>query len=511
RSGRLKSLLRTNFWTLTKDNGRFHTILLPICRRYLQPLNPMSDNPEGTIKLPRRTKFIYGLGDWGASAATTARNAFWFVFLTNVVGINPGLAGTIVLVGKVWDSINDPLVGMLSDRLHTRWGRRRPFLLFGAIPFGLLFFFMFLGPPVESRRWLFVYYTAVYFLFDTVYTIVNVPYTALTPELSDDYDERSNLAGWRIGVSIFAALVTGGAFKLLAENVFGGWLGGDATAIRAGYALTAGIWGITMAIPLLLLFNHIEEPETQPDPDPIRPWQTFREVFSNRPFRLGAIIYLLSFTTVDIILVVFIRFLIDYVRVSPGFDSLILAVVMGVAFLTMPLVVKMMRRFGKRETYIASMVLMIIVMAIISQVPPGGQNWVLVAALFAGLGFGAANAVPWAIVADVVEEDELKTGKRREGIYAGYLVFFRKMASALAIFIVGQALEVTGFISGTTGSQFIQQPESALAALRFFVGIAPTIMLILSIIVAWRYPLDRETYESIRRQLVERRAASSSD
>ncbi|MFQ5399688.1 MAG: MFS transporter [Anaerolineae bacterium] len=466
----------------------------------------MSEQLVQSVQLPRRTKFIYGLGDWGTSAATTARNAFWFVFLTNVVGIDAALAGTAVLVGKIWDGVNDPLVGMLSDRLNTRWGRRRPFLLFGAVPFGLTFFFMFSVPPIQSELGLVVYYSVVFLVFDTLYTLVNVPYSALTPELSDDYDERSNLAGWRIGVSIFAALVTGGTFKLLAENVFGTWYGGGTEGIRAGYSLAAALWGVSLALPLLLLFWHIKEPERVPDPDPLRPLQTFKEVFSNRPFRLGAIIYLLSFATVDVILVVFIRFLIDYVRVDPGVDSLVLAVVMGLAFLTMPLVVKAMRRYGKRETYIASMLLMAVVMVIISQVPPGGQRWVLIAAVFAGLGFGAANVIPWAIVADVVEEDELSTGKRREGLYAGYLVFFRKLASAVAIFIVGHVLSATGFISGTTGSAYIPQPESALLTLRFFVGVLPAIMLLLSTLVAWRYPLDRDTYDEIRRQLVERRA-----
>ena len=464
------------------------------------------DQAPTVVALSRKTKFIYGLGDWGASAATTARNAFWFVFLTNVVGIGPGIAGTVVLVGKIWDSINDPLVGMLSDRLQTRWGRRRPFLLFGAVPFGLTFFFLFYVPSFNSSTALAVYYGVVFLLFDTIYTIVNVPYSALTPELSEDYDERSNLAGWRMGISIFAALVTGGTFKLLAEQVFAGWFGGGTEGIRAGYALAAAIWGVTMAIPLLILFKHIEEPERAPDVDPIRPYQTFREVFSNRPFRLGATIYLLSFATVDIILVVFIRFLIDYVRVKPGFDNLLLAVVLGIAFLSMPVVVQLMRRFGKRNTYIGSMLLMAVVLLITSQVPPGGQNLMLVAAVFAGMGFGAAQAVPWAIVADVVEADELKTGKRREGIYAGYLVFFRKLASAFAIFIVGQVLALTGFISGTTGSAYIAQPESALWALRIFVGVVPAIMLFFSILVAWRYPLDKESYQEIQRQLAQKRA-----
>jgi len=171
--------------------------------------------------LSSRNKLIYGMGDWGASAATTARNAFWFVFLTNVVGVNPALAGTVVLVGKLWDSINDPLVGMISDRMNTRWGRRRPFLLFGAIPFALTFILLFLIPPTDNANWLALYYAIAYLLFDTMYTIVNVPYTALTPELSDDYDERSDLAGWRMSVSILAALVTGAFFTLLAEDVFG--------------------------------------------------------------------------------------------------------------------------------------------------------------------------------------------------------------------------------------------------------------------------------------------------
>ncbi len=466
----------------------------------------MQDDQITTTELPRKTKFIYGLGDWGTSAATTARNAFWFIFLTNVVGIGPGLAGTVALVGKIWDSINDPLVGMISDRLNTRWGRRRPFLLFGAIPFGLTFFFMFYVPPIQSRAGLAVYYAAVFLIFDTLYTLVNVPYTALTPELSEDYDERGSLAGWRMSVSIFAAMVTAGLFKLLAENLFGGWFGGGADGIRAGYALAAAIWGVTMAVPLLILFRHIEEPKRAPDSDPIRPYQTFREVFSNRPFRLGAIIYLLSFATVDVILIVFVRFLIDYVRVAPGLDNLVLAVVMGVAFLSMPVVVKLMRRFGKRNTYIGSMSLMAVTLLIIAQVPPGGQNWILLASVFAGMGFGAANVVPWAIVADVVEADELKTGKRREGIYAGYLVFFRKMASAVAIFIVGQILGLTGFISSTTGSVYIAQPESALLALRFFVGGLPAIMLLFSVMAAWRYPLSRARHQAIRQELAKRRA-----
>ncbi len=460
------------------------------------------------MELTYKTKFIYGLGDWGTASAAAARNAFWFIFLTNVVGLGAGLAGTVVLVGKLWDGINDPLVGMISDRLQTRWGRRRPFLLFGAIPFGLSFFFLFYVPPLSDTG-LAYYYAFAFLFFDTLYTIVNVPYAALTPELSEDYDERSSLAGWRMSVSIFASLVTVGAFKLLAENVFGEWFGGGTEGIRTGYMVVSAIWGVTMAIPLLILFRHIEEPEREPDTDPIRLFQTFKEVFQNRPFRIGAAIYLFSFTASDIILVVFVRFLVDYVRVDVGVDNFILATVLALAFVTMPLVVRLMKKYGKRQTYMGCSFFMAVVMIIISQVPPGGQNWVWIAAVFAGLGYGAANVIPWAIVADVVEADELVTGKRREGIYAGYLVFLRKLASAVAVFIVGWVLELTGFISSTTGSVFIQQPESALIALRIFVGYVPAVLLLLAIYSAWHYPLDREQHDEIRRQIAEKRAMAA--
>jgi GPH family glycoside/pentoside/hexuronide:cation symporter len=280
-------------------------------------------------------------------------------------------------------------------------------------------------------------------------------------------------------------------------------------AIRFGFAATAALWSITLALPPLILFKNVVEPQrVKPDTDPIRPWQTFKEVFSNRPFRLGALLYLLTFTTTDIVVTVMVWFLIFYVKVEAGFDNLILGAVLGIAFLTMPLTVRLMRYFGKKNLFIGSMAIFAVVLMIISQVPPGGQYYVLAAAAVAGLGYGAANVVPWAIVADVVEADELKTGKRREGIYAGYLVFFRKLATAVSVFAATSILNLAGFQEGTTGSLFIQQPESALFALRLLVGIIPAIMLFFAIIVAWQYPLDRDTHLQIRRQLVEQRRAN---
>jgi GPH family glycoside/pentoside/hexuronide:cation symporter len=470
----------------------------------------MSQNSAPSQKLPARTKFIYGLGDWGTSAATAARNLYWLFFLISVVGLQAELAGVVILIGRVWDSINDPLIGILSDGLESRWGRRRPFLLFGAVPFGVTFFLLFFVPPLDSDLALIIYYSVVYLLFDTMYTIINVPYAAMTPELTEDYDERSSLAGWRIAIAILASLIAAATFRLTAEDLIGTSLAstmGLEEAVRFGYAITAAFWSVTLILsPLLLVLLLKDTGHAQPVKDPINLWRTFKEVWRNRPFRLAAIVYMLSFTTADIVVAVFVWFLVFYVGVERGFDSLVLGLVLGLAFVTMPLTVKLMRRFGKRETYIGTMAIYAIVLFIMSQIPRGGQWYVLVAAFFAGFGHGAANVIPWAMVADVVDVDELMTGKRREGIYSGYLVFLRKLATAVAIFLVTRVLAASGFRAGTGGALVdVTQPESALVALRVLVGVVPAIMLALSILAAWRYPLSKEAHHELLSQLEQKR------
>lgn len=467
-------------------------------------------NQPTASRLSLGTKLIFGMGDWGTSAAATARNVFWFVFLTNVVGLGAGLAGGIWLVGRLWDAINDPLVGSLSDRLHSRWGRRRPFLLFGSVPFALTFFLMFIVPPFESTAALVIYYSVVFLLYDTLFTVVNVPYLALVPELAKSYDERSSLTGWRTAVSFLAQLVTAGGFKLLAENVFAPWFGGGQDAIRMGYALAAGLWAISMALPFIVLALSIREPENVPVESSIRPLKDFKEVFRNRPFRLAALIYLMCFTTGDIILVVFVRYLIDYIQIRPGLDSLVLATVLTSSLISIPFVLALMRRTDKRTAYLIGIGFMVVVLFFGAFLPVGGQNQIFIGAALAGIGFAAMSIIPWAIVADVIEVDELQTGERREGLYTGYLVFLRKFATGVLIFGVGQLLAATGYISSTTGSLFIEQPVAALNAMRFLVTVLPAIALSLSLVLAWRFPLDREAYEAIRRELEERRAQPTS-
>lgn len=451
-------------------------------------------------KLSLTTKFVYGLGDWPTVAALTARSFFWLLFLTEIVGIPIGVAGTVVAIGRIWDAVNDPVVGMISDRLQSRFGRRRPFFLIGALPLGVSFFLTFYDPSLNSTLAYTFYYIGVFFIFDLSFTIINVPYSALTAELTRDYDERSSLAGWRMSMAMTATLVTAAAFQPLAENVFSPWFGEAPNA--QGYAVAAAIWGSLMVIVPLILFAVIREPDSDPDEDPINLLKTFREVFQNQSFKWGAIIYLLTFTAVDIIAAIFVFFVLYAIGFpeGQGIGSIVLGMVLLSAFLFMPVVVRLSRKYGKKKTYIYCMAGWSVTMIVIGFLPNGtALTPMLVMAAIAGIGYSAANAIPWAIVADVVEEDEWNTGKRREGIYAGYLVFFRKFAAGFAVAIVTWTLGALGFDNDVKSAESIQ-------ALRIFIGIVPAILLAFSMWAASKYPLTKEAHEELRARLEQRRS-----
>jgi GPH family glycoside/pentoside/hexuronide:cation symporter len=157
-------------------------------------------------KLSFWLKFLYGSGEWGISSIGMMRSIFYAIYLTDVVGLEPRLASFGALAGIVWDAINDPIVGYFTDRLSTRWGRRRPFLLWFAIPFALSFVVLWSAPKWENQIVLTIYVTFAFMLADTLQTLISVPYLSLMPELAPGYDERTTLTSYRTVFQLVASL-----------------------------------------------------------------------------------------------------------------------------------------------------------------------------------------------------------------------------------------------------------------------------------------------------------------
>jgi glycoside/pentoside/hexuronide:cation symporter, GPH family len=458
------------------------------------------------------TKMAYGAGDLGPAITANILAFFLLYFFTSVAGMNAALAGSILMIGKIWDAVNDPIVGMMSDRTDSKkWGRRYPWMLWGAIPFGITFFLQwivpkFSGDPATNQTGLFWYYVAVAIVFNTFYTIVNLPYTALTPELTQDYNERTSLNSFRFTFSIGGSILS----LILAQVIFA-----KVPDLAQRYILLGAICAVLSTIPLYwcvfgtrsrssevlrLASSNVEEPP------PLPYAQQMKIVFSNRPFLFVIGIYLCSWLGVQVTAAILPYFVVNWMgQPSEMFTAVALAV-QGTALVMLFVWSAVSNRVGKKAVYFMGMVIWIIAQAGLFFLQPDQSGLLMPLAIMAGVGVSTAYLIPWSMMPDVIELDELNTGQRREGVFYGFMVLLQKIGLAIGLFLVGQALNAAGFIESAAGEAAPVQPESALLAIRLAIGPIPTVALILGLILAYFYPITREVHAEILLKLQERKS-----
>ncbi len=451
-----------------------------------------------TDKLPAWRKWMYGSGDLGFSLTSTIVVAYFAIFLTDVVGVRPAIAAIAIFLGRSWDYINDPLFGYISDRTRTRWGRRRPYLLFGPIPFAIVFALMWWKPPIQGDIALAIYYAIVYVFYDAAATMIYMPYFALTPELTSDYDERTSITSVRAFFSIVGSLI---AF-IIPVMIIGGF-----SPIHASNVLLMGIiFGILSAIPLyLVFFGTRERPEfmNQKQPGLL---ESVRASLQNRPFIFSAIIYLFTWVTIDI-LETFLIYFIKHVVNRESSSDLIMGTIFVVAIIALPLWTWTSRRLNKRLAYIIGMAFFAVVLLVLINLTSTTPMWlILILCTLAGIGVSAAHVIPWSIIPDAIEYGELKTGKRYEGMFYSLISISQKFASSMAIPLALVILDITGYVPNST-----QQPPNAILGIRFLTGPIPAITLCIGIVFAILYPLGRERYTQIAQELEDRRSATAAE
>lgn len=449
----------------------------------------MSDDRE---RLPRLTKLLYGSGDLGFSMTSTILAVMFAIYLTDVVGLRPGMAAVAVFIGRSWDYVNDPLVGYLSDRVRSRWGRRRPFLLFGFLPFAAAFALLWWKPPIAGQVGLAVYYACAYLLYDTAATFVYMPYFALTPELTLDYDERTSLTSYRAGFSIVGSIV---AFTV-PMLIIGTMSPGNAPRV----ALMGLIFGLVSSLPLLLVFLRTRErPEFLQQALPnLR--ESFRAALHNRPFLFAMGIHLLTWLAVDIVQTMLLYF-IKYRMGLEEQTELITGTIFIMALLALPLWVWASRKWDKRLAYVAGIAFWAAVQIVLVVISPAwGLPVILVLAGLAGIGVGAAHVLPWAIIPDAVEWDEATTGRRHEGTFYSLVTLMQKVASSIAIPLALLMLDRTGYVANSA-----EQAESVVRGIQVLTGPVPAALLCAGIAFALLYPLGRERHAALRDAAAARR------
>ncbi|HEY3310237.1 MAG TPA: MFS transporter [Anaerolineales bacterium] len=450
-----------------------------------------------TDKLTLRNKWIYGSGDFGFSTTNTILNVYFALFLTDVVGLTPAIAALAIFIGGTWDYLNDPLIGYISDRTRSRWGRRRPYLLFGALPFGAAFTLLWLRPPLEGALALGMYYAFIYALFDTAATFVYMPYFALTPEMTADYDERTALTSTRMFFSILGSLV---AFTLPLAIVDG------FRAEHAGRVLLMGaIFGLLSALPLLLVFwDARERPEFMRLEQTLNWRASLKATTRNRPFVFGLVMFLFNGVTMSIIQVILLYY-VKYVVQREAQSDLIMATIFVVAMLALPLWELISRRLNKRWAYISGIAFLALVLLVLASLTPQtGLAFIIVLCVLAGIGVSAMHVMPWAIIPDAIEYGEWKTGQRQEGMFYSLITLAQKIASSIAVPLALLVLQFSGYLPNSA-----TQPPGAVFGIRMVAGPIPAFTLCLGILFTLLFPLGREDFKRISAELDLRRAAAA--
>lgn len=439
-----------------------------------------ANTKTGTLGLG--TKLGFGAADLGGNLFFTAMGFWTLNFLTDTVGLSAAAAGAAVMIGKLWDAVTDPMMGYISDRTRSRWGRRRPYLLFGAIPLALTMWFFFTNPKIESPALLAVWAAAALCFLNTAYTVVNIPYSSLTPELTKDYHERSSLNGFRFGFAVIGTILGAGAVLPLV-----GIFGSDRSA---GFSFMGAVLGAVMAASTLVTFFAVKEPDHSHEPRPTEKFlPTFLAVFRNKPYVIVLLTYALNLTALNFVQGILVYYF-KYIYKNEGMTTVAMILLLVTAMACIPISVLVSRKIGKKRTYqICFAILSSTCLLIYFLGHTLGMNFFLAMMVYGGIGVGFGYVAPWAMVPDAIEFDAVRTGNRKEGAFYGMWTFTSKVGTSLAIALTGAILGAAGY-----AANLAEQSASSLAAIRLIVGPIPALVFFLALLLIERYPIDEKTY-----------------
>ena len=444
-------------------------------------------------------KLFFALADFYGGGCQALIGVLYFVFLTNIVGLQPALAGAVTLISEIWDAISDPLMGVISDNTKNKMGRRRPYILVGGCLLAIAFALIFLPIGGDNEILKFVYCAATYLFYNTVSTMINVSYSSMSAEISKVSAERDSANVLRLVVSTASAAVC----TLLPSLVIDAYNSGKIDAV--GFYLVVGIgFGILFALPVILCAIFVRERVDAPNEKKHFSVKEIVEPLQVRPFRQLVGMYLGQSLCMDVFSTGVAIFAM-YVTKPKGSTTVFLGIFIAVQLCAFPIINKLIKRVDVNKIYGFGLPLSIL--ALIAFAIFGSNLYAAyVCVFFVALGFAGAQLTSWIMFPHAVDAGELLLGKRQSGGCSAIMTFARKSSSALVIFLFSLVLQFTGY-----DKDALTQPLSAQNGIKYVMAFTCIIFMLLGFIMAKRYSLSIEKNKKIERYLTYEREGRLSE
>jgi len=442
------------------------------------------------MKLSIKEKVGYSLGDT-ASHFVWDMVGFWLLFFyTDIYGIPAAAAGTIMLIARFWDMATDPIIGIISDRTNTRWGKFRPYILFTAVPYAVLAILTFTTPDFGEAGKI-IYAGLTYVLLMTAYSFINLPYSALGAVMTDDTYERAGLNTYRFIAGFLGQfLVTGLALTL--ANYFGG--GNKAQ----GFQYTVLLFAALSLVFFFITFKTTKE-RVQPPKQQVNSVKAdLRGLFANKAWVILAIVGVVSF----------IMFALQNASIAYYFkyylgreDNVQLFNVLGTVALivALPLSKPLAKRFGNKNVFIGSSLISGLFFMLIYLPGVTDITTIYTFNIIAKMAYAPAVPLLWTMIADSADYGEWKTGRRATGLYFSSAVFAQKAGWGIGAAIAGWILAATSFVPN------VEQSETAITGIKLMVSVIPGILYMSCALFMIFYNIDKGTTDLMKVDLEKRR------
>ena len=429
----------------------------------------------------------YAVGDLGINLYFISTLTYLLYFYTDVLGISAAAAAGVFLVARMVDAVTDPLMGAIAERTRTRWGRLRPYLLWGALPLGAITVATFSVPDLnESGKVIWAYVT--YTLFGILYTVVTIPYSALTASLTDDYQERTRLSTFRMAFAFSGALIVSVGVAQ--------WVRMFANPAE-GYVLIMSIFACVATLLLLITFFNTKEVVQPPPEQKLSLNDSLRAVFYNPPLLIVIALFtlgMLSFTVRQTVTIYYFSYNVG----RPDLIGAFFAATLATMFVGLVFVPRLAERFSKAGAIQIGALFTVLASIGFYLTPVSEPVWVIFWGCLVALGGAPIAVLGWAMIPDTVDYAQWRFGKRADGAVYSMSSFFQKLAKALGGAGVATALATVGYVAN--------QPQSAetLDMILHLMTVVPIGLMVLMIFLARLYKLDGETHARMRADLAQR-------